>query len=107
LVIALVMVLGQVRLEDRAERRLSDHDHLIERFLCDRTHESFAMRVEIRTPWRQDDRFNSAGPQRPVEAMPKLLVPVGEQRSCAQQQAINGIGQRHCQLKGDICRIGL
>jgi hypothetical protein len=84
LAIALVMVLGQVRLEDRAERRLSDHDHRMERFRCDRAHESFAMRVEIRTPWRQDDRFNSAGTQRPVEAMPKLLVPVVEQISCAQ-----------------------
>src|SRR3712207_2568566 len=33
------MVMGQVRLDDTAERPLSDHDHLIERFLCDRAHE--------------------------------------------------------------------
>ena len=53
LMISLVMVMSQVRLDHRAERRLSDHDHLIQRFLFDRAHESFAMGVEIRTPWRQ------------------------------------------------------
>ena len=72
LMISLVMVMGQVRWDHRAERRFSAHDHLMERFLCDRAHESFAIGVEIRTPWRQDGWFNAAGTQRPVEAMPKF-----------------------------------
>ena len=41
LMISLVMVMGQVRLDHRAERRLSDHDHLIQGFLLiERTNRS-------------------------------------------------------------------
>jgi hypothetical protein len=55
LMISLVMVMDQVRPDHRAERRPSDHDHLIECLVFDRAHEAFAIGVEIRAPWRQDN----------------------------------------------------
>jgi hypothetical protein len=57
LVISLVVVMGQVRLDHRAERRLSDHAHLIQGFVFDRADEPLAIGIEIRAPWRQDDRL--------------------------------------------------
>src|SRR2546428_7002000 len=74
LMVSLVMIMRQVRLDHIAQRCLSDHDHLLQRFLFDRAHEPFTGSVEIRTPWRQDDRLHSAGPQHPVEVMSKFLV---------------------------------
>jgi hypothetical protein len=90
--IPLVMIMLQVRLNHIAKRRLSYHDHLIERFVFDQADEPLAVGIEIRTPGRQDDWLNSAGAQRPVEAMHKLFVPVVEQIPFCQQEAINRIG---------------
>ena len=56
LVISLVVVMGQVRLDHRAEGGLADHDHLIKGFVFDRADEPLAIGIEIRAPWRQDDR---------------------------------------------------
>src|SRR5262245_12114843 len=78
LMISLVMVMRQVRLDHRVERRLSDHDHLIQGLLFDRAHESFAMGIEIRTPWWQGDGLHSTRAKHLVEAMHKFRVAIVE-----------------------------
>jgi hypothetical protein len=88
LMVSLVVIMRQVRLDHRTQRGLSDHDHLLQRFCFDRAHEPFTVRIEIRTPWRQDDRLYSTGTQHLVEGMSKFLVPVVEQIPCAEQEAI-------------------
>jgi hypothetical protein len=52
LVISLVVVMGQVRLDHRAEGGLLDHDHLLQSLFFDRAHKPFAVGIEIRAPWR-------------------------------------------------------
>src|SRR5262249_33198277 len=79
LVISLVMVIDQVRLEDVEKRRLSHHDHLIEGFLFDGTNKSLAMGVEIWAPWGQNNRLHSAAPQQCIERWRKFGVPVVDQ----------------------------
>src|ERR687893_290417 len=67
LMVSLVMVMDQVRLDHRAEHCLSDHNHLIQCFVFDGAHKPFAMGIEIRTPWGQDDWFYTAIPQQVVK----------------------------------------
>src|SRR6266566_6399549 len=93
LMISLVMVMGQVRLDHRAERRLSDHDHPMKCFVFDRADEPLAIGIEIRAPWRQDDWLYPAGAQHSVEAMHELFVPVVEQVPPTQEEAIQEIRQ--------------
>ena len=81
--VSLVMIMRQVRLDHIGQRCLSDHDHLLERFLFDGGHEPFTVSVEMRTPWRQDERLHSARTQHLVEVMSKFFIPVVEQISCA------------------------
>jgi hypothetical protein len=73
LVVSLVMRMRQVRLDHIPQRCLADHDYLLQRFFFDRAHEPFTVSIEIRTPWRRDDRLYSAGTQRPVEVMSKFV----------------------------------
>jgi hypothetical protein len=49
--IALVMILRQQSLDHRAKGCLSYHHHLLQSFLSDRTHEPFAVGIEVRAPW--------------------------------------------------------
>jgi hypothetical protein len=92
LMIPLVVIIRQVRLEDVAKGRFSNHVSLLQSFLFDRAHEPFAVGIEIRTPWRQDDGLNAAGAQHPVEAMHKIFVSGMKQIPFAPQEAIKGIG---------------
>src|SRR5712691_11290243 len=50
--IALVMIMGQVLLDRIIQRAFPQHDHLREGLLLDGTYESFTVRVQIRTPRR-------------------------------------------------------
>jgi hypothetical protein len=71
--IPLVMMMYQVRPEHIAKGRLAYHDHLMQNFLFDPAHEPFAVAIEIRTPWRQDDRLHSTSTQYRVESMQKFV----------------------------------
>src|SRR6266478_1860029 len=59
LMIALVMIMGEVLLDRIIQGAFPEHDHLREGLLLDGAHEPFAVGVEIRTPRGQDDRFST------------------------------------------------
>src|SRR5262245_42587092 len=98
LVISLVVVMGQIRLDHRAEAGLAEHDHLLQRLFFDRADKPFAVGIEIRGPWRQDDGLHPACAKYLVEAMEKFRVAIVEQIPLAQEEAIHGIGQLPCAL---------
>jgi len=52
LMIALVMIMGQVLLDRIRQGALPQHHHLIEGLLLDGADKSLTVRVQIRAPWR-------------------------------------------------------
>jgi hypothetical protein len=48
-------MMGQVLADHMVERPFAQHHHLLQGLLLDGAHEPFAMGIEIRTPWGQDD----------------------------------------------------
>lgn len=54
LMIALRMIVSQVLLDRIIQGVFTQYDHLLEGLLLDGAHEPFAVRVEVRTPWRQE-----------------------------------------------------
>jgi hypothetical protein len=114
--IPFLMIVCQVRLEPRAKGCLAYHDHLRQGFFFDRAYEPFAVGIEIRTPRRQDDGLNSAGAQRPVDAMHELVVSVMEQIPFASQEAItasqptteaivSALSSPFCRVRTRVCGV--
>jgi hypothetical protein len=68
-----VMIILPQRLHHRVKGRLSYHHHPMQSFLSDRAHEPFAVGIEFRAPWRQDDRLPSTGTKHSVEDMRKFF----------------------------------
>ena len=69
LVIPFGMIVGQVLLDHvYDECCFAQHHHEMLGFLLDRAHKPFTIRIEIRTPWGQNDRFNTAGLEQPSNA---------------------------------------
>jgi hypothetical protein len=93
LVIALVVVMGQVRLDHRAEGGLPDHDHPLQSLCFDRADKPFAVGIKIRAPWREDDGLHPASAKYLVEAMKKFRIAIVDQIPLAQEEATLGIAQ--------------
>jgi hypothetical protein len=60
LMVPLGMIMGQVLADDMVEATFTEYGRLMESFLFDRAHEPFTVGVEVWTPWRQEDGFDTA-----------------------------------------------
>jgi hypothetical protein len=88
LMIALVMIMGQVLLDRIIQRAFPQHDHLRESLLLDGAHKPFAVGIEIRTARGQDDRLHTACLEQSVEGLRKLRVPVVNQVALTREESI-------------------
>src|SRR5262249_22015933 len=70
------------------ERGLTNYDHPIERFLFNRAHKPFAVRVQIRTPRGQYHWLHTIGTQVLVEHLRQFGVPVMNERALAQEKPL-------------------
>ena len=60
LMIALGMIVGEVLVDHMIQGACTQHDHPFQGLLYDGAYELFAVRMHMRTAWRQEDRFHTA-----------------------------------------------
>src|SRR5213080_1860055 len=69
LMIALSMIVDEVRADDMIEGAFTQHDHPFQCLLLDGADEPFAVGIQIGALGRQDDRLYAADLQEPVESL--------------------------------------
>ena len=93
LMIALGMIVGEVRVDHMIQGACTQHDHPFQGLLYDGAYELFAVRMHMRTAWRQEDRFHTAVLAQRIKRLRALRVPVVEQRALTQPEALTRIRQ--------------
>ncbi len=93
LMIALGMIVGEVLVEHMIEGAFTQHDHPLQGLLLDGAYEPFAVRIQIRTAWRQEDRLHPAVLEQRIKRLRKFGVSVVDELSLASQEPVTGIGQ--------------
>ena len=56
----------------------------------DRAYEPFAVRIQIRTAWRQEDRFHTAVLEQRIKRLGEFRIPIMEQIAFTQQKSLKG-----------------
>src|SRR5882724_10625477 len=90
---ALGMIVGEVLVEHMIEGAFTQHDHPLQGLLLDGAYEPFAVRIQIRTAWRQEDRLHPAVLEQRIKRLRKFGVSVVDEISLASQEPVTGIGQ--------------
>src|SRR4029453_10065992 len=93
LMIALSMIVGEVLVDHMIERAFTQHDHPSQGLFLDGAHEPFAVRVEVRTPWRQEDGLHLAVLEQCIKRLRELRVPVVDEVSLAEEEPVEGVRQ--------------
>ena len=93
LVIALMVILCQILANHVMERSFSEHKRLRQHFILDGAHESLAVGIEIRTPWRHEYWLHPMILEQAIKRSGEFGVPVMDQEPFAPQEPLEGIGQ--------------
>src|SRR5664279_4209310 len=81
LMIAFMLMVGEIFIEHMAQGALAEKNQLIEAFLLDRTHPAFGEGIEVGGLWRQLERFNACGMEDGVEILGEFGIAVVEQEA--------------------------
>ena len=90
LMIAFMLVVGEIFIEDMAQGGLAEKNQLIEAFLLDRTHPAFGEGIEVGGLWRQLERFNACGMEDGVEILGEFGIAVVEQEAGISHGPVGG-----------------
>jgi hypothetical protein len=91
--IALLMIMLQVLGKYHVERPFSQQEHPLEGFLFDGPNEPFAVRVQIRTAWWQEERFYPTILEKRIKCPCEFRVSVVEEIAFTQEKPVKRIGQ--------------
>src|SRR5271167_347366 len=81
LMIAFMLMVGEIFLERMAQGALAEENQLIEAFLLDRTHPAFRKGVEVGGLWRQLESLNAGGVEDRIEVLGEFGIAVVEQEA--------------------------
>ena len=73
--IALGMIVSEILADRIREGAFTQHHHAIQGFLLDGAHEPFAVRVEVRTLWREEDGCHTAIFEQRIKCAPVYCQP--------------------------------
>src|ERR1035438_7920599 len=102
LMIAFMLVVGEIFIEHMAQGALAEENQLIETFLLDRTHPAFGEGIEVGGLWRQFESLNAGGVEDRIEVVGEFGIAVVEQEA--------GIGHGRVgggDIAGDLFQPGL
>src|SRR5271170_3753480 len=81
LMIAFMLMVGEIFIEHMAQGALAEENQLIEAFLLDRTHPAFGEGVEVGGLWRQLERLNACGREDGIEVLGEFGIAVVEEEA--------------------------
>src|SRR5271167_2783160 len=81
LMIAFMLMVGEIFIERMAEGTLAEENQLIEAFILDRTHPAFRKGVEVGGLWRQLESLNACGMEDGVEILGEFGMAIMEQEA--------------------------
>src|SRR5208337_5095290 len=81
LMIAFMLMVGEIFLERMAQGALAEENQLIEAFFLDRTHPAFGKGVEVGGLWRQLESLNAGGVEDRIEVVGEYGIAVVEQEA--------------------------
>src|SRR5271157_980978 len=81
LMIAFMLMVGEIFLERMAEGTLAEENQLMEAFFLDRKHPAFGKGVEVGGLWRQLESLNACGVEDGVEILGEFSIAVVEQEA--------------------------
>src|SRR5208337_1044908 len=90
LMIAFMLMVGEIFIERMAQGALAEENRLIETLFLDRTHPAFRKGVEVGGLWRQLESFNACRVEDGVEILGEFSIAVVEQEASIGHGTVGG-----------------
>src|SRR5271166_5408278 len=102
LMIAFMLMVGEIFLERMAQGALAEENQLVEAFFLDRTHPAFGKGIEVGGLWRQLESLNACGMEDGIEVVGEFGIAVVEQEAGIGHGPVGG-----GDIAGDLFQPGL